>query len=460
MESDALVGGKRRGYRRWLRVTLFLAVLPVGLFLLGNLFLTCPWSCRWLAAKIEHRTGLKTHIGGLTLSPWNGAAVHDLELLQPAELRAELKEPLARIHTIRLTPVWRAWLHGRLEVRSIELDSPRLVMPLEMMAALVRPTPTTQPPAVAAVAAVTPASAVPPTAPTVTTPLATKPAAENPPPAPAPPPAPTAWLTLKNASFALVHAGSHKTLFEISKTAGMIPLAGGPARSTLTVGLIAAAEMPVITNLPANFDWKYPQLTLEPLNAEINGYTFAVAAKIANFSGLPLQIEFALPRQKPAPVAIPFNGQAAADGVVANARFVGLLLAPGTWQADFVAEAVAPTLRFPGSETKFDRASSITVLRHGVLACTDARLIGDDLSLLGNAALLADGRAAGAVRLVAAPETAAAIASRIFPIIHSAPSLTPLGTPQRSAFDLQAFGNLNQLFLRLGKDGPIVALKP
>lgn len=456
MEPDALVGGKRRGYRRWLRVSLFLAVLPVGIFLLGNLVLTCPWSCRWLAAKIEHRTGMETHIGGLSWSPWNGAVVHDLELLQPAELRAGLNEPLARIHAIRLTPVWRAWLHGHLEVRSIELDSPRLVMPLEMMAILVR---SGSAPQTAPTNAATPPPPILPTAPPVTAPPATKPAAGNPPPPPSPPHAPTAWLSLKNASFALVHAVSHKTLFEISKTAGMIPLAGDPARSTLTVGLISAAGMPVITNLPANLNWKNPQLALEPLNAEINGYKFVIAAKITGFSGLPLQIEFALPRQKPTPFAIPFNGQANADGVVANARFVGLLLAPGTWQGDFVIEAIAPTLRFPGSETKFDRASSITVLRHGVLACTDARLIGDELSLLGNAALLADGRAAGAVRLVAAPETAAALASHIFPIINSAPSLTPLGTPQRSAFDLQAFGNINQLFLRLGKDGPIVALK-
>jgi hypothetical protein len=88
----------------------------------------------------------------------------------------------------------------------------------------------------------------------------------------------------------------------------------------------------------------------------------------------------------------------------------------------------------------------------------DARLIGDELSLLGNATLLADGRAAGAARLVAAPESVTGIVSRIFPHL-AAPSLTPLATPQRAAFDLEAFGNISQLFLRLGRDGPVVNLK-
>ena len=87
-------------------------------------------------------------------------------------------------------------------------------------------------------------------------------------------------------------------------------------------------------------------------------------------------------------------------------------------------------------------------------------MIGDDLSVLGNVSLLADGRGAGIARLVAAPESVAAIVSRVFPNIAGAPSLTPLATPQRAAFDLEAFGTVRQPFLRLGKDGPIVNLNP
>jgi hypothetical protein len=87
-------------------------------------------------------------------------------------------------------------------------------------------------------------------------------------------------------------------------------------------------------------------------------------------------------------------------------------------------------------------------------------MISDELSLLGNATIFADGRAAGAARAVASPESAAALAKRIYPSVAGTRSLTPLGTPQRAAFDLEAFGNCNQLFLRLGKDGPLTPLFP
>ncbi len=74
--------------------------------------------------------------------------------------------------------------------------------------------------------------------------------------------------------------------------------------------------------------------------------------------------------------------------------------------------------------------------------------------------LLADGRTAGAVRVVAAPEAVAAIVSKIFPNIQDGPSLTPLATPQRAAFDLETFGTISRLSLRLGKNGPVVNLNP
>ena len=61
--------------------------------------------------------------------------------------------------------------------------------------------------------------------------------------------------------------------------------------------------------------------------------------------------------------------------------------------------------------------------------------------------------------MVAAPESVTAIAGRVFPTCPQPPALTPLSTPQRAAFDLEAFGNIRQVFLRLGREGPIVELK-
>ena len=450
MDSEAPIGGKRRGIRGWRWVIFFLLGLPAGIFLLGNLSLSSPWACRWIATKIERRTGMETRVGGASWSPWNGAAIDAVELLQPAPLRAALKQPLVRIDSLRVTPVWKAWLRGRLEVHSIELVSPRFVLPLELASHLARPQKTTPPPVAAATA--------PPAAGLPGPPAPTPPAAVYPPPPPAPPSQPTGWLHLKNASFTLVHASSHRTLIEIAKITGSVPIAGDHAQAALKIDSVSAFGNELARNLAAQLDWTYPLLSLKPLETEIAGYKLVLAGKIASFSGLPIQIDAQLPRQALAAFALPFDGQASAEAITANARFRGLLLAPGTWQGDLIAESLAPAIRVAARETKFDRGSAVTILRGGVISCVDARLIGDELSLLGNATLLADGRAAGAARLVAAPESVTGIVSRIFPHL-AAPSLTPLATPQRAAFDLEAFGNISQLFLRLGRDGPVVNLK-
>jgi hypothetical protein len=456
MDSEAPIGGKRRGFRRRRWLVSCLLGLPAGIILLGNLSLSTPWACRWIASKIERRTGMETRVGGASWSPWNGAAIDAVELLQPAPLRAALKQPLVRIDSLRVIPVWKAWLRGRLEVRSIALDTPRFFLPLELVSHLARPAPPAQqaPPPPPPVAAATP----PPAAVQPGPPAPTPPAAVSPPKPPAPPSQPTGWLHLKNASFTVVHAGSHRTLIEISKITGSVPIAGDPAQAALKIDSVSAFGNELARNLAAQLDWTYPLLSLKPLETEIAGYKLILAGRIASFSGLPIQIDAQLPRQALAAVRLPFDSQATAEAIAANARFRGLLLAPGTWQGDLIAESVAPAIRVADRETKFDRGSAVTVLRGGAISCVDARLIGDELSLLGNATLLADGRAAGAARLVAAPESATAMISRIFPRL-AAPSLTPLATPQRTAFDLEAFGNISQLFLRLGKDGPVVNLK-
>ncbi len=145
MDSEAPIGEIRRGSRRWRRVVLILLALPAIALLLGNLLLASPWSCRWIAGKIQARTGLETRVTGASWSPWSGASLNGLEFLQPVALRPMVKESLFKCASLRVTPVWRAWLRGRLEVRNIELDSPKILLPLEIISTLAGP-PTPAPP--------------------------------------------------------------------------------------------------------------------------------------------------------------------------------------------------------------------------------------------------------------------------------------------------------------------------
>lgn len=459
MDSEAPMRAHRRGYRRWMGITL--VALPVAGFVLANLWLTLAPGRAWAAAKIQSRIGLETHIGGIAVSPWHGVILRDVELLQPPPLRSALREPLARIGAVRLAPVWRSWLRGRPELRSLELESPALVIPLELLADLARsqsPPPAAAPPMIAAA----PPQPAPPAA-AEAVPQPASPAApaapESGPPAPAIVLPPTGWLHLKNASITVLSASSGRKWFELSGATGSIPVSGSPAKSSFRVESIRADGQETLSRLDAELDWKFPLLSLRPLETDIHGYKLTFAAKLGMLSNLPLQIEAQFPRQPLAAFPLPADGHAQAEAIAANARFRGLMLAPGTWQGDLIAEAVSPSGRIAGNDAKFDRGSAVTVLRGGILSCVDARLISDELSFLGNATMLADGRVAAALRMVAPPESAAAIASRVFPNLPQPPSLTPLSTPQRSAFDVQAAGNPGHISLKLGREGPIVELK-
>lgn len=461
MDPGTPIGGKRRGFRRWRMAVICLLASPAILLLLVNLALSSPWSRRWMAGKIGQRTGgLEASVSSATWSPWNGLSIGGIELLQPPALRAAVKQPLLRIDAVRASPVWRSWLRGRPEISGVVIDTPRVVLPLELLSHLAASVPAAQPiPQATAPASAPPTAPTSPPAPVTPAPPAAAPAVQ---PAPQPPPLPqpTAFIEIRNVSLTVVSASHGRTLLDISKTSGLIPIAGGAASSSLKIGPVAFAGKQLLSGTTAKIAWSAPFLSLQPLEMEIEGHPLVIAGKIAAFSGLPLQIDARLPRRPLQELALPFGARASAQSLAAEARFRGLLLSPASWQGDLLAEALSPVVHTPEKEMRFDKATTVTVLRGGIFSCADARLIGDEISLLGNATLLADGRCAGALRFVASPETVAYGAKRLLPMLPGEPSLTPLSTPQRAAFDLEAFGNIGQLFLRLGKGGPVIELKP
>ncbi|MBC8126216.1 MAG: hypothetical protein H8M99_03575 [Gloeobacteraceae cyanobacterium ES-bin-144] len=454
MSSEIPTRGSRKGIRRVFWIALLLSPIALGLGL--NLWLSSSYGRQWLGKIIQSRSGFETNVGSATLSPWSGLILHHVDLLHPPPFRQTLTEPFAHIQTIRLTPVWLSWLRGKRELQSIELDSPNIVLPIELFASLARSQPQA-PPAPPPVVAPQPPAASPTPAPTPPPP--STPASNTPPAPPSITLPPTGWLHVKNASVTLIAAQSQTQWAKISILSGSIPISGSPAESVLNIGKVVFKDQDPLTNIRAELSWQAPVLSLKPLTSKIEGLELTMGAKIGMLSGLPLQIETLLPRQPLPAFPLASRGSAKADAITVNARFIGLLLAPSTWQGDLITEFSAPSIVIDGHDAKFDRGRTITILRGGMLSCVDARFIGDDLSFLGNATLLADGRVAGVLRMVAPPEVASTLASRVFPKIPQPPSLTPLSTPQRSAFDLQAFGNLNQLFLRLGNDGPILELK-
>ena len=466
---------RRRGCRRWRRWLAALCALPPLGLALSNLWLATPAGCAWIAAKIQqHCAGLKTRVGGASWSPWNGVTLREVVISQPAELREAIAEPLVHIGSLRLMPVWPACLRGHPAVRAADLESPRIVVSVQMLSHLAQPTaaPTTPllaiEPAAPLVAALLPAhqpQPQPTPGPAAPVQPGLAPAPDTPPhaqPAPTTTPAgpsiPTGWIRLHHASLRLVSIASPVPVMELADLSGNLPVSGDAASSALSLASLTAHGTPLLTDFQAPLAWRSPVLSLKPVAATLMGIHFLFAGKLALLSGLPLQLEVQMPKQSPAPLALAGGGEARAAQLATSGRFRGLLLAPSTWQGDCYAESSAVSIHTGVHHASFDSGTCSIALRGGNLSCLDARLVGEELSLLGNATLFADGRAAGVVRLVASSETTVGIVKRLFPKVEPDPSLTPMATPQRVACDLEVFGNLNDLQIRLGQNGPIVPL--
>ena len=442
-------------------------LLPLVAFGLSNLWLASAWGRAALASRVQQRCGLETCIGGASWSPWRGVTLRRLTIAQPAALRDLVSEPLLSIDSLRIEPVWSRLFKRQLSIRALTVDQPRLVLTVEMMSHLAQQV--EAPPAIPLAATAPAAAPAPDATPAQPAPEVSAKPASLPAQAPAGPaampaatPEPTHWLRLRGATVKLQSAASGQVLLEMTDLGGDLPLAGKAASSSVTMRSLTIAGAPVLAGLRTKVSWQAPVLGFEPDPPVIRpgGLEVRCAGQLALQAGLPLQLAVELPRQG---VALPLPGldlTAEARGFMLQARFLGRLLAPGTWQGDLVISATGMVVKHPARTFVFDDGSAAAVIRGGTLACIDARLLGEDLSLLGNGTLLADGRLAAVVRVVAPPETAAAAVQRLFPQLTAVPQPAPLSTPQRVALDLSLSGTIDDPQLRIGEAGPVTPLHP
>ena len=447
MPGEAQSGRIYHRLRRWILLLGCLSVLPVLAFLLSNLALSSPWARHKLAGKIRGITGLETEIGNASWAPWSGVSLKQITIKQPPELRSAISSPMVKIESLKITPVWPAWLKRRFEMRSITLVRPVFVLPVGILTRPLTPAIAEPPPPTLATAPPPRPAAPPP-----------PPLAKQPPPTPVPAPRiaqPTGMIYLTDASFSVVSAS--QALFAATKISGAIPVAGDAAETFLHIGELTAVGKIVAQDLRAQLAWQAPFLTLKPMPLTFDKITATLAMQLGMLSGLPIQISAQVPGQAFPAISLPRHGEAQAESIAMEAGFHGLLLAPSTWQGDCIAKAVSPRFRSGEHYAMFDYGRAVTVLRSGQISCLDARLMSDELSILGNATIASNGSAAAICRIVAAPQRLETISRIIFPTLQDS-RLTPLNTPQRAAFDLAVFGNVPQLFLQAGKDGPVVNL--
>lgn len=443
---------KRRWLRRLGKATLALALLgPPLAFGISNLFLISPKGRSLVAGRIQRIILLETSVQGSTWSPWNGFTVYGLLIQQPAPLQQAIPAPILTAESIRIHPDWRVLAKRRIAIRGIEIHKPNLAVPIELLsqipAAPIEPTIAAKPPDLAAVEDTSQTDLPPPIASVSPLPEGAAPIAEPPRESikPAIDPTPTVWIRVSEGKFRVLSTMTKPPLFGISHINGAIPVGGKPAQSELSLRGIGCLgnEMPDRLRVPLK--WQAPLLEAGVVEADAWGITCKLEAKIALTPGIPFLIGGSIPEQKGKEIVLSEGTRAECLSVAGQARLQGLLLAPGSWQGQALVRMLGIETEYAGQKANFNHGQALTIFQGGVLRCLDARMVGEQTSLLGNAMLLSDGRFAAVARVVAAPETLVAISRHTQPS-HIAPQLTPLSTPQRAALDMRVFGSPGNVF--------------
>ncbi len=437
-------------WRKWLGLAvLALAVLgPPLVFGISNLLLMSPKGRSFMAARIQRTIQLETSLQGCTWSPWNGFTVYGLLIKQPAPLGNAISTPMLSAESIRIHPDWHAMLDKRLVIRGIDMRKPDLAVAIELLSQIpnapMEPPVAVNPPDLAVVEQPTgeiptPPNIVPaPQIPQATPAHPSKPEA-TPPRAPVIVTDPTVWVTFTDARLSIVSAVSKEPLYRISSINGGLPMGGKNAGSALVLDGISVLGNAIPSPVKIPVKWQSPVLALGVIDAGIFGIDCKLEAKIGLTPGIPFLIGGVLPKQDDREIVLAELLRAKLGSIAGQGRFQGHILAPGSWQGQWIFQTLSIDAEYAGNKALFSHGQGLVMFQHGVLRCFDARLIGDDVSLLGNAMALSDGRFAANLRIVAAPESLAAISKRT-QTDPSPPQLTPLSTPQRAALDMRTFG--------------------
>ncbi len=464
---------KRRRIK-WLGFSaLAIAVIgPPLAFGISNLLLMSPKGRSFVAARIQRSIRLENSVQGCTWSPWNGFTVYGLLVQQPDRLSKATPTPILAAESIRIHPDWQALLDKRIRIRGIEIRKPELTVAIEMFSQLpgttaMEPTVAAEPPDLVAQAqqpdGITPAapSAVPaPPQNQIPQPEAALAAKPEIPPSRAAVVVmePTVWMTFTDAKVSVVSAMSKEPLYRISRINGGLPIGGKNSRSELFLDGISVLGNPIQDAIRIPIEWQSPVLGVGAFDTRILGIGCRLEAKIGLTPGFPFLIGGVLPKQDGREIVLSETTRAKLGSIVGQSHCEGFLLIPGSWQGKSMFQALSINAEYLGHKTFFSHGQGLVMLQRGVLRCLDARLVGDDVSLLGNGMALFDGRFAANLRIVAAPESLAVISMHT-QTDSSPPQLTPLSTPQRAALDMRTFGFPGRVFYQANPAAKPVLLR-
>ncbi|MGJ8676190.1 MAG: hypothetical protein ACSHX0_01600 [Akkermansiaceae bacterium] len=452
-------------------VSLFLIVLLS--YGVSNIVLSSPWAKGKVEHQIKKRTGLDSKLGSLSWSPWSGLTLRQLKILQIRELRDQITEPLASIKEVKVVPYWKPLLKRKLELKDVRVDSPSFVVSVEMLAALASSLPPVKekkplvaqkaPPAKKAtkpqMANKKPALAsnAKPKAVAAKKPQTKKPQLKKISQAPAGKPI---WLHVDHAAFKLISFTKKVDLLAISGVSLHTPVFGEDAEGRLKIGLVQAPGLSNVMNLEEKIQWRRPFLQIKDENLNLAGLSLAIEAKLAldrkRLMTSAYQIKAVLKPQSLGELhdfewlgIVPD-----ADQVRGEIGAAGYFFNPVSWRGAMLATATNLHIKekHGNQQIQFDEVSIPLFFSQCQFHWSDVRLVGDDISILGNGGLSVHNVLA-VTRFVVSPEFAAGADSFLLGSMikrRHGSWWSNLETPDRKVRDLVISGNLKDPLVDAG----------
>jgi hypothetical protein len=399
-------------------------------------------------------------------------------MLQPEELREQLDVPMLAVEKIRINPYWLQLVKGRPHPQSVEIQSPKLTLSVEMLKAISTRTVVPKKP-LRKLPEPRPVRPVQDPVPQVVpdekkrVPVEKAPTRPDPSPSVAEPERTPlgmpVHLKISNAQFDFVSVSNGQNIFRVKGVDYDHVLLGEDSVGQLNIQSLQLLGETRFTDIHQQIEWKRPFIEITEQELDLGGVQAELIAQIGlgenRMGQFPFLIDFAIDRQE-IESAHWFKDQPMevnADLVASRLRVSGQLLRADSWRADgIVAAQNLSVLGIPVvNQISFDEVNLPFVVRQGTVLWSGVRCISEDIAVLGNGAMsLRDGHLS-VTRIVASPEVASMLNQGIYGldlVDDGEQWWYELATPDRLVRDIVVSGSLLEPQVDAGSNHALLPL--
>lgn len=474
-----------RAYRLCRRSLIVLAIILLTGSIGSNLWLLSPWGRGMAERELSQRTGLEWEVGSMTWSPWNGFSIRSSRVI----VSGESAQPVATITRISIQPYWNALFRGQLSLRELTIVEPDIELPLELLTAIPAPREIKdrlppEPPALAAAPAqTTPETPPPPPAasladyaqvakpPVLGSQILAqqKQALEKPAPVAAQRPEPglPGRVRIQDARMRLYSASKETNLCTVQSLSLDLPVSGDDAKGYVEVAGMQVSGLGKLADFKQEVAWKRPRLEVEEREIDLGELKLVIRVQLGiqnSKNPLPFLIDMAIkPQQVEQLASLEQKSMHVSAGLLAGRfRMLGILGNPLTWRAEALLVGERVTVQ-PGRgrpRVTFDAMYFPVVLQRGKLHLVGYKMLGEDLSILGNGRLSMCGGLVSVTRLVASPEVAEALEKSLRRAgMADSWWWYNMGTPDRKVRDIVVSGSILEPVIDAGPQHAAMPLR-